>query len=109
MKVLITIPDDLLKAIDAACQEEIRSRSQFIQNVVKSYLNKTSLKEIISQSPIPPKLTSRCDIPFCKGIAQGKYLVSAIDSIDGSVESEHFLCPFHLHKAKLESEVVELN
>lgn len=103
MKILISIPDDLLQDIDKVCVKEERKRSQLIRLALKYYLKNENL--IMSTIPLAsdPPPSNKCDMPFCKSISVGQFTVEKNDNMGGTVDTLMNLCQFHKHKAEIDN------
>jgi hypothetical protein len=106
MRILISIPDDLLQEIDTACKKEERKRSQLIRIAVKQYLKAESL--ILSTIPkaTEPAPSNKCDKPFCKSPSIGIFSVREDDHMGGTMEVKENLCAFHKHHAEKENALI---
>ncbi len=103
MRILISIPDDLLQEIDKACSKEERTRSQLIRISIKHYLKAENLINSTIPKATDPPPSNKCDMPFCKSVSVGSFTVEKNDNMGGTVKTLMNLCQFHKHKAELEN------
>ena len=108
MIISVSIPNEELKKIDEFCETKGYKRSMVFLKGSKLFMTGLGKLEKSGVSLEVPKLNMKCDMPFCKNMATTHCRVVSPDPLDVEPTKEHYLCTWHLHKAKQEGGVEEI-
>jgi len=87
----------------------LRSASDVVDKVSMDYIEKKIAPQVANTILGKPDISQfKCDMPFCRNMAMGHYIVTSQDPLDIDHEKEHYLCQNHLHKANQEGGAEEI-